>query len=277
MTFTSLWANDNWPTSRNTINTNFTTAQTALDTKVEFSWTAPAIWDMAVFDATDGLWVKKKVFTASQTLESDSNGQPISAAKGTAYNVNFWTSALTALEGNNDALYMKLAGTQTVTGDKTFTGTIVLPTTTTGVTQSAWNNSTKLATTAYVDAAVVASKNWVFTKNVADASTTQTIAHGLGRTPKSARFVMNSTLNQKNSQGTYNGSTTSTVYVGTSVWPSDVATTSTTYVIYWTNGTGGATQEQKCTCALDSTNITLTWTKVDNPTGNAQVSWEVWG
>ncbi len=39
----------------------------------------------------------------------------------------------------------------------TFTGTVTLPTGTVGVTQTAADNSTKLATTAYADAAATAS------------------------------------------------------------------------------------------------------------------------
>ena len=47
------------------------------------------------------------------------------------------------------------------------------------VTESANNNSTNAASTAYVDAAVPLYKNGTTTKNAADASTTQNIAHGL--------------------------------------------------------------------------------------------------
>lgn len=50
--------------------------------------------------------------------------------------------------------FMNLSGTQTITGNKTFSGTVSFGTSTTGVTQAASDNSTKLATTAYVDAAV---------------------------------------------------------------------------------------------------------------------------
>ncbi len=58
--------------------------------------------------------------TASQTVETDAAALLITAAKGTAYNKAFGTSAGTVLEGSNDALYTKLAGTQTITGAKTF-------------------------------------------------------------------------------------------------------------------------------------------------------------
>ena len=51
-----------------------------------------------------------------------------------------------------------------------FTGTPSLPTGTTGVTQSALNNSTKLATTAYADAAVAAAKAAGVTVNAQSSS-----------------------------------------------------------------------------------------------------------
>jgi hypothetical protein len=52
------------------------------------------------------------------------------------------------LDGLDSTDFLKLATTQTVTGDKDFTGAL------TAVTQTANNNSTKVATTAYVDDAV---------------------------------------------------------------------------------------------------------------------------
>jgi hypothetical protein len=85
------------------------------------------------------------VFTASQVLESDSNGQPTSAAKGTAYNKNFGTGATDINAGNTTVL---LTGDQTVAGVKTFSSAPIVP------TQSQADNSTKVASTAYVDLAV---------------------------------------------------------------------------------------------------------------------------
>lgn len=261
MAFTSLWANDNWPTSRATINTNFTTAQANLDTKVEFSWTAPAVGDMAVFDNVDGLWVKKKVFTASQTLESDSNGQPISVAKWTANNVNFGTSAWTALEWTNDALYAKLAGTQTITGDKTFTGALTIPSATIGTTQSPWDNSTKIATTAYADniATPVAAK-WQGSRTAGAGAGTVNIAHGLGKTPKMFEVFFSATSTSNNATTTGRGSCTSTsnetcTYstVSTSTWISNQHASA---IMYSENSS--ATQQWWVTVsAVDSTNVSL--------------------
>lgn len=54
----------------------------------------------------------------------------------------------------------------------TFTGTPSLPTGTTGVTQSAGNNSTKLATTAYADAAATAAASASTLDNLSDVTIT---------------------------------------------------------------------------------------------------------
>ena len=50
--------------------------------------------------------------------------------------------------------FVGLSGTQTITGNKTFSGTVALGSSATATTQSASNNSTAVATTAYVDSAV---------------------------------------------------------------------------------------------------------------------------
>lgn len=69
--------------------------------------------------------------------------------------------------------FVSLSGNQTITGNKTFSGTVALGSSATATTQSGNDNSTKVATTAYVDAAVV-SANYSF--NVAgDGGTPQTI------------------------------------------------------------------------------------------------------
>ena len=52
--------------------------------------------------------------------------------------------------------FVGLSGTQTITGNKTFSGTVALGSSATATTQSASDNSTKVATTAYVDSAVSA-------------------------------------------------------------------------------------------------------------------------
>ena len=69
--------------------------------------------------------------------------------------------------------YVGLSGTQTITGNKTFSGTLALGDSATATTKSAGNNSTSVATTAYVDGAVVAA-TYNFTL-AGDTGTSQTI------------------------------------------------------------------------------------------------------
>ena len=69
--------------------------------------------------------------------------------------------------------YVGLSGTQTITGNKTFSGTLALGGSATATTQTAGNKSTSVATTAYVDGAVVAA-TYNFTL-AGDSGTSQTI------------------------------------------------------------------------------------------------------
>ena len=74
------------------------------------------------------------------TKDALSSGNPLKIVKGTEINTEF------------DAIATAIA-TKADTASPTFTGTPSLPTGTTGVTQSTGDNSTKLATTAFVQAA----------------------------------------------------------------------------------------------------------------------------
>lgn len=265
MTFTTLWANDNWPTSRATINANFVDAQSQLDTKVEFSGTAPAIGDMAVFDATDGLGVKKLVLTASQTVESDANGQLTTAAKGTAYNKNFGTGSTDVAAGD---VVVRLTGDQTVAGVKTFSSAPIVP------TQSANDNSTKAASTAYADAAVSAVAYTVdtltFSRSLTTASWTQVINHNLGKTPKLIVFWtvgigvdVTGTGVTVNCQGGYDGTTNNCVTNAAETGSNNNNTyciMAESIITFWKGYQGSVT-------AWDSTTFTITWVKTGSPTG----------
>ena len=70
-------------------------------------------------------------------------GDPLKIVKGTEINTEFANIAIAV-------------ATKADLASPTFTGSPVLPTGTTGVTQSAGNNSTALSTTAYTDAAITA-------------------------------------------------------------------------------------------------------------------------
>ena len=68
--------------------------------------------------------------------------------------------------------FATLGTTQTISGAKTFSGTVALGSSATASTQSAGDNSTSVATTAYVDSAITAA-NYNFT--ISDGVNTQDI------------------------------------------------------------------------------------------------------
>ena len=83
------------------------------------------------------------------TKDALSSGNPLKIVKGTEINTEF------------DAIATAIA-TKADTASPTFTGTPSLPTGTTGVTQSASDDSTKLATTAFVQDVALAIKEALF-------------------------------------------------------------------------------------------------------------------
>lgn len=83
------------------------------------------------------------------TKDALPSGDPLKIVKGTEINTEF----------NNISVAI---ATKADTASPTFTGTPALPTGTTAVTQSAGNNSTALATTAYADAAIAAAKQALY-------------------------------------------------------------------------------------------------------------------
>lgn len=120
-------------------------------------------------------------------------------------------------------------------------------------------------------------KSGTTTKNAADASTTQTIAHGLGKTPKRVRISAKcnnggasaNDVNSYTADTTYNGTTQSSVSTyGQSSSP--YATTATTFSLNASQSNG----DQTGVLTFDSTNITITWTKTSSPSGTYSMMWE---
>ena len=93
--------------------------------------------------------------------------------KGTGGAGGLATSSL-AIAG--PGAYVGISGTQTITGNKTFSGTLDLGSSAVAATKTAGNNSTSVATTAYVDSAVGAVSG-SFTL-AGDGGTSQTITLG---------------------------------------------------------------------------------------------------
>lgn len=124
------------------------------------------------------------------------------------------------------------------------------------------------------------------TRDLTTATGTQTIAHGLAKTPKYIRITYKKSHSNQtlpiglfDGVGTYNGSTYANTYNGadsSSTGPNSLSTfQSTSNIIVYTAGSGGSTIEQAATVsALDATNITLSWTKTGSPTGTLLMTWE---
>lgn len=118
--------------------------------------------------------------------------------------------------------------------------------------------------------------NWQTTKNAADASTTQNIAHGLGIIPKFVSIeAICKSANTASADGGfafaktfYNWTTQSSIANypsnGTPVYTNDNAFTLNAA---WNNWT------QVGVVTFDATNIIITWTKTGSPTGTFYLLW----
>ena len=149
-------------------------------------------------------------------------------------------------------------------------------------TDSATALATQRSIKAYVDAnaSEAVYKAGISTKNIADASGTQTIAHGLGTTPKkisltnlfaSGQALLSSigVLSSSGNTMVLNAERSGTSYVDNSI----------TYAILLGNPNLGnpLINNQTGVVTVDSTNITITWTKNGSPTGTHNFMWEAQG
>lgn len=120
-------------------------------------------------------------------------------------------------------------------------------------------------------------KNGDTTKNAADASTTQNIAHGLGRTPKKVKITAICKSADTGSAETALA-TAITVYNGTT--QSSISNYSTNATPQYANANtftlnaAGAAGTQTGVVTFDATNIIITWTKTNSPTGTFYLLWE---
>uniref|UniRef100_A0A6M3X915 Uncharacterized protein n=2 Tax=viral metagenome TaxID=1070528 RepID=A0A6M3X915_9ZZZZ len=114
--------------------------------------------------------------------------------------------------------------------------------------------------------AVLGWKNGTITRDVSAADGAVTTAHGLGRTPIFVRIT--GLMAGEDSVGVYNGTTTSCVWsYGDANDGNDDSN-----IIHYSDGTNSAT----ATIGVDATNITLTWTKANSPTGTFHILWEAY-
>jgi hypothetical protein len=121
-------------------------------------------------------------------------------------------------------------------------------------------------------------KNGNFTKDASDASTTQTIAHGLGKSPKWVKItaICKSGTGSSPDQGlafaytVYNGTTQSSA----SNYPSAATPTYTNASTFTLNAASASGATQTGVVTFDSTNISIAWTKTGSPTGTFYCVWE---
>ncbi len=145
---------------------------------------------------------------------------------------------------------------------------------------------TDAASKTYVDASAPAFKTGNTTHDMTSTTTT-TIAHGLGKTPKFIRMSLNSSVGSGgnvsstvvNSTGTYDGTTQNCLYhaysSNGSLSGSDM---DTTHIIRWSVSAAGSAISDFLlgTATFDATNITITWAKTNSPTGTANIIWEAY-
>lgn len=146
--------------------------------------------------------------------------------------------------------------------------------------------STTTATWQTPTIATLVAKTGVATKNVSDASAAQTIAHGLGTTPKIVKLSsmgLNASSQQTitTSIGAYDGSNSSRISGVETNATGTIATvfSSTSDSIGLSGGfSDPASTGSTGVVTVDGTNITITWTKHGAPSSNVHnIVWEVLG
>jgi len=140
---------------------------------------------------------------------------------------------------------------------------------------SATKTASQQSIKAYVDT-TRSGTNGQTTRDLSTASGNQTIAHGLGRTPKKIKITVTqgAATIWNLSIGTYNGTTNSNLYHGANnnsqFYAGSDNTNSITIYTVATNDTSPSV----ATATFDGTNITLAWTKGGSATGTAYIMWE---
>lgn len=117
--------------------------------------------------------------------------------------------------------------------------------------------------------------NGTFSKAATDASTTQTIAHGLGKIPKFASLRLRTNISSSpggifSAETVYNGTTQSSTSIY--ITGSFSTTIDTTFTL---NTAASGTQVGVVT--FDATNINIVWTKTGSPSGTYTGIWETYG
>ena len=116
------------------------------------------------------------------------------------------------------------------------------------------------------------------TRNLSTASGSETIAHGLGKTPSCVRADANVATGNSvgHSRGFYNGTTQNYSWFGWKNTGTDGSSSQGTGSIIQIYD-GGGTEGQVASITVDATNINVTWTKVGAGSASIGVLWEVEG
>lgn len=123
----------------------------------------------------------------------------------------------------------------------------------------------------------------ITTKNIADANTTQTIAHGLGVAPKKVKFhaVFIDGKDSHVLDGIFDASGQRMIGViqreGGSSPLVDILYTSTTNALVLRENDGASPDINTGTVSVDATNINIAWVKTGTPTGTFTIFWEAEG
>ena len=139
--------------------------------------------------------------------------------------------------------------------------------------------ATRLATLAYVSTFNIIYRNGTATMDTDTVSTntSQTIAHGLGTTPRRVRietiYKIDAAANN-HSIGTWANSQTVGMHLFTSDDGTDVEQ-SGSFILKLSGSTAG--NEQTATLTVDAANLTLSWVKSGSPTGTRTFIWEAEG
>ena len=121
-------------------------------------------------------------------------------------------------------------------------------------------------------APLIVKKTGTTTKNTADASSVQSIAHGLGTTPKLAMLMCAATNASNNvnwANAVYDGTTQASQSAPANASGNPIVGATFTLSIL-----DSANDKQVGVITYDATNIIITWTKTGTPTGTYQILWE---
>lgn len=201
---------------------------------------------------------------------------PVSLSTGQVVSFKAHTSSGTASTLNVNGLGAKSLVKMTSTGTSTLAigdlGTSM-------VVVSEYNGNEFQIINPVANAPVAAQlyKSGTTTRDSSTASGNQTIAHGLGVTPRRISITANrnGVLQPAFSYGTYDGTTIANTYVVGSAGTGASGGVSSGNIITAVYNTSGSVQNTAVP-TFDSTNITLAWTKSGADSGTINILWEAW-